>query len=72
MKYEALQTAKSRHELAAKIIRYAGYKAICVKNEDCKQPYQVNVFGISSETAKELQVLICRLLKDDTLNIVEI
>lgn len=69
--YAELQTAKKRHELAAQTLRYAGYKAQCCKNEDCAQPYQVNVKGIDPNTAKELQVLICDLLKDSTLNIVE-
>ena len=71
MKYAALQTAKKRHELGAQTLRYAGYKAKCIKNELCEQPYQVNVAGISSEEAKELQLLICKMLKDDTLNVVE-
>lgn len=71
MTYAELQTAKTRHELAAKTLRYAGYKAECVKNEVCNQPYQVNVNGINAETENELQMLICRLLKDDTLNVVQ-
>jgi len=69
--YAELQTAKKRHELAAQTLRYAGYKAQCCKNEGCVQPYQVNVKGIDSDKAKELQVLVCRLLKDDTLNVIE-
>ena len=69
--YAELQTAKKRHELAAQPLRYAGYKAQCCKNDACVQPYQVNVRGISSDTAKELQVLVCGLLKDETLNVVE-
>ena len=71
MTYATLQTAKKRHELAAQTLRYSGYKAKCVKNNLCEQPYQVNVEGINGETAKELQVLICQLLKDSTLNVVE-
>jgi hypothetical protein len=69
--YAELQTAKKRHELAAQTLRYAGYKAQCCKNEACAQPYQVNVKGIDSNTAKELQVLVCGLLKDETLNVTE-
>jgi len=68
--YAELQTAKKRHELAAQTLRYAGYNARCVKNDGCAQPYQVNVKG-TSDTAKELQTLVCGLLKDDTLNVVE-
>lgn len=70
MTYFQLESAKATHQLAAKTIRYAGYKAQCVKNTACEQPYQVNV-KCTTEEAKELQLLMCKLLKNDTINIVE-
>jgi len=69
MTYSQLQFAKQTHETAAKTIRYAGYKAQCVKNTACAQPYQVNV-KCSADEAKELQILMCQLLKNDTINVV--
>ena len=69
MTYAELTAAKSAHETAAKIIRYAGFKARCIKNTACEQPYQVNV-SASVDECKDLQVQICKLLKNDTINIV--
>ena len=66
-----IQNAKSNHELAAKQLRYAGFSAKCVMNKACEQPYQVNV-KCSADEAKELQVLMCQLLRNDTINIVNI
>ena len=70
MTYSQIQFAKSTHESVAKTIRYAGYSAKCVKNILCAQPYQVNV-KCTAEEAKELQVMMCRLFKNDTINVVE-
>ena len=71
MTYATLQTSKIRDELAAKTLRYSGYNAKCIRIEGGEQPYQVNVSGITSTEAKELQLSICSLLKDSTINIVE-
>ena len=70
MTHFELETAKQNHEVAAKTIRYAGYSAKCVRNAACAQPYQVNV-KCTADEAKELQLLMCKLLKNDTINVVE-
>ncbi len=71
MTHQQIESARVAHELAAEIIAFGGYSAKCVKNELCEQPHQVNV-KCDSDKAKELQILVCKLLKDDTLNVVEV
>ena len=62
MKIAQLTQAKSAHEAAAKMIRYAGYSAKCVKNSACEQPYQVDTKA-SVEDCKELQTMLENMLK---------
>lgn len=69
MNFAQITSAMKNHQTAAQIIRYAGFSAKCVKNTECEQPYQVNV-KCTSEEAKQLQIQMCKMLKDDTINIV--
>lgn len=69
MDYAQINRAMKNHQTAAKVIRTAGYDAKCVKNTLCAQPYQVNV-KCTVEEAKQIQVMMCQMLKDDTINIV--
>lgn len=62
---------KTKHQTAAKTLRYAGYKAKCIFNGLMEQPYEIQVKGISSDEAKELQLRFCAMLKDDRINIIE-
>ena len=71
MNYKPTTPAHSNHLAAARILKYAGFNAKLVKNPLCEQQYQVDV-KCTSDQAKELQLLVCQLLKDDTINIVEI
>lgn len=58
------------HKLAAKQLRYAGFKATCVTNEEMThQPYEVRV-NASSSKCGELQDMLSVILKNDILNIV--
>jgi|AntAceMinimDraft_6_1070360.scaffolds.fasta_scaffold189831_2 hypothetical protein len=58
------------HKLAAKQLRYAGYKAICVVNKEmAHQPYEVKV-NASNKECKELQIMLSKMLKNDILNVI--
>jgi hypothetical protein len=63
---------KAQHQLAAKTLRYAGYKAKCIFNGLMEQPYEVHVKGISDNECKELQLILCSMIKDDRINIINI
>ena len=63
---------KTQHQLAAKTLRYAGYKAKCIFNGLMEQPYEVHVKGISDNECKELQLILCSMIKDDRINIINI
>jgi len=62
MTYAQIQQAKSAHETAAKLIRYSGISAKCIKNNACEQPYQVDT-KTSVEQCKELQTMLENMLK---------
>lgn len=71
MTYAAITTAMKDHQAAAKIIRYAGFKATCVNNAACDQPWQVNA-KCTVEEAGQMQEMISNMFKGRPINIVAI
>lgn len=66
-----MKIEQKKHELGAKLLRYAGYNAKCVKNQSFKQPFEIHVKGIGSDEAKVLQTKISDLLKHPSINVIE-
>jgi LytS/YehU family sensor histidine kinase len=62
MTYAALQTAKSAHEAAAKVLRFAKYQARVNCNAACEQPYEITVKGITVAESGELQTALQTLV----------
>lgn len=62
-------TAKNTKK-AAQTLRYAGFQALCVINNAFEQSYEIRVFGIDAPTAKELQVKMCEMFRDDRINVI--
>lgn len=69
MTYAQLTTAMKDHQLAAKLLRYAGVSAKCVKNEICTQPYQVNA-KCTKEQAGQMQEMISSMVNGRQINII--
>ena len=63
MTYQEFQKAESAHELAAKLLRYSGFRAKAVKNFQAEfQPCEVEIFATLEEVS-ELQPMMERLCK---------
>lgn len=63
--------SQTTHKLVAKTLRYSGYKATCVRNENFDfNNYEVIVKGIDSNEAKELQQRFSSMLKNSMINII--
>ena len=63
--------SQTTHKLVAKTLRYSGYKATCVRNENFDfNNYEVIVKGIDSNEAKELQQRFFSMLKNSMINII--
>ena len=63
--------SQSTHKLVAKTLRYSGYKATCVRNENFDfNNYEVIVKGIDNNQAKELQQMFSLMLKNSMINII--
>ena len=63
--------SQSTHKLVAKTLRYSGYKATCVKNNNFDfNNYEVIVKGINSNEAKELQQRFFSIFKNSMINII--
>jgi len=59
------------HKLVAKTLRYSGYKATCVRNENFDfNNYEVLVKGINTDEAKELQQTFSSMLKKSMINVI--
>ena len=65
-----IQSQKT-HKLVAKALRYSGYKATCVRNENFDfNNYEVSVKGINTGEAKELQQMFSSMLKNSMINVI--
>ena len=66
-----MTTQETNHKVVAQTLRYAGYKAKAVKNNDMPhQPWEVRVLNITTEDQKELIVSFVDMTKNELLNIV--
>lgn len=70
---ETMTTLQSQttHKLVAKTLRYSGYKATCVRNENFNfNNYEVIVKGINNNEAKQLQQMFSSILNNSMINII--
>jgi signal recognition particle subunit SEC65 len=68
-----MTTQETYHKVVAQTLRYAGYKAKAIKNEDMPhQPWEVKVSNISVEEQKELIVSFVQMTNNPLLNIVKL
>ena len=66
-----MKTQETNHKVVAKTLRYAGYKAKAVKNNNMPhQPWEVKVLNITIEEQKELITSFIQMTKNELLNIV--
>jgi len=62
--------SQTTHKLVAKTLRYSGYKATCVRNENFNfNNYEVIVKGINNDEAKQLQQMFALMLNNSMINI---
>jgi hypothetical protein len=67
-----MTTLKSQttHKLVAKTLRYSGYKATCVRNENFNfNNYEVIVKDINNDEVKQLQQMFALMLNNSMINI---
>lgn len=72
-KTETMTTLQSQttHKLVAKTLRYSGYKATCVRNENFNfNNYEVIVKGINNDEVKQLQEMFSSMLNNSMINII--
>lgn len=63
--------SQTTHKLVAKTLRYSGYKATCVRNENFNfNNYEVIVKGINNDEVKELQQMFSSMLNNSMINII--
>jgi hypothetical protein len=63
--------SQTTHKLVAKTLRYSGYKATCVRNENFNfNNYEVIVKGINNDEAKQLQQMFSSILNNSMINII--
>jgi diphthamide synthase subunit DPH2 len=59
------------HKLVAKTLRYSGYKATCVKNDNFDfNNYEVIVKNISENELKELYSIVFRMFNNTMINLI--
>jgi hypothetical protein len=63
--------SQTTHKLVAKTLRYSGYKATCVRNENFNfNNYEVIVKGINNDEVKQLQQMFSSMLNNSMINII--
>ena len=63
--------SQTTHKLVAKTLRYSGYKATCVRNENFNfNNYEVIVKGINNDEVKQLQQMFFSMLNNSMINII--
>lgn len=63
--------SQTTHKLVAKTLRYSGYKATCVRNENFNfNNYEVIVKGINNDEVKQLQEMFSSMLNNSMINII--
>jgi diphthamide synthase subunit DPH2 len=70
---EIMTTIQSHkaHTKVAKILRYAGYKATCVRNENFDfNNYEVQVKGINESELKELYNVVFGIFNNTMINLI--